>query len=166
MFCFMKLVWREALNQTFKLPHQKKNIRKWNHKWINMKYFCGELLFWLLAPLMFSIYCVILFLKSTNNSSRHSGAILKQFSYSSFSYKQTWERKIYTYIVRIPPSASFSSLKMGEVNFNYLPRRGRGLWKFSKREWKYGAGADLIKSRGEGLALFLFNFFKVYHFYI
>ena len=30
--------------------------------------------------------------------------------------------------------------------------------------WKYGAWAGLLK-KGE-LALFLFNFFKVYHFYI
>ena len=33
-----------------------------------------------------------------------------------------------------------------------------------KKEWKCGVGAGLLK-RGE-LALFLFNFFKVYRFYI
>ena len=58
----------------------------------------------------------------------------------------------------------------GGVNFDYLPlRRGGGSEKFKKGvEWKYGAGAGLLKRReqGAGLALFLFNFFKVYHFYI
>ena len=34
-----------------------------------------------------------------------------------------------------------------------------------KRGWKYGAGAGLLKRGGE-LALYLFNFFEVYHFYI
>ena len=55
------------------------------------------------------------------------------------------------------------------VNFKYLPRRMGGSQK-SKREWKYGAGAGLLKRGGGGgmvgLALFLFSFFKVYHFYI
>ena len=32
-------------------------------------------------------------------------------------------------------------------------------------EWKDGAGTGILK-RGGGLALFLFNFVKVYHFYI
>ena len=40
--------------------------------------------------------------------------------------------------------------KGGKVNFNYLPRRGGGNLKNQKR----------------GLALFLFHFFVVYHFYI
>ena len=51
-----------------------------------------------------------------------------------------------------------------EVNFDYLSRRGGGIWKFKKRGWKYGAGAGPLK-RG-GLTLFLLNFFEVYHFYI
>ena len=34
-----------------------------------------------------------------------------------------------------------------------------------KKGWTYDAGAGLLK-RGGGLSLFLFNFFKVYHFYI
>ena len=36
--------------------------------------------------------------------------------------------------------------------------------KIKKRGWKYGAGTGLLK--GGELTLFLFNFFKVYHFYI
>ena len=41
-----------------------------------------------------------------------------------------------------------------------------GIWKIERGrgEWKYGAGASLFKVRG--MALFLFNFFKVYHIYI
>ena len=42
---------------------------------------------------------------------------------------------------------------------------GGGIWKIKKRGWKYGVGAGLLK-RGGGLVFFLFNFFKVYHFYI
>ena len=34
----------------------------------------------------------------------------------------------------------------------------------AKRGWKYGAQAGVLKRRG--LALFLSNFFKVYHFFI
>ena len=36
-----------------------------------------------------------------------------------------------------------------------------GIKKIKKREWKYGAGADLLKRRGRGLALMLFDFFRV-----
>ena len=43
------------------------------------------------------------------------------------------------------------------------PPPGRGESEKSKRGWKYGAEAILLK---RGLALVLFNFFKVYHFYI
>ena len=45
---------------------------------------------------------------------------------------------------------------------------GRGIWNIKKREWKYGAGAGLLKRgrRRVGMALLLFDFFKVYHFYI
>ena len=49
----------------------------------------------------------------------------------------------------------------GGVNFDYFPWRGN--LKNQKRGWKYGAGSGLLK---RGLALFLFNFFKVYHFHI
>ena len=49
----------------------------------------------------------------------------------------------------------------GEVNFDYLPRRG-GIGKIKKRRWKYGAGAGLLKKEGAET----FDFFKVYHFYI
>ena len=45
-------------------------------------------------------------------------------------------------------------------NFNSLP--GREDSEKLKKEWKYGAGAGLFKRRG--LVLFLFNFFKIYHF--
>ena len=48
--------------------------------------------------------------------------------------------------------------------FNYLTLRG-GIGKIKKSGWKYGAGA-VVPKMGGGLALFLFNFFKVYHFYI
>ena len=44
----------------------------------------------------------------------------------------------------------------------YLPHRGGGIWKIKKKGWKDGAGAGLLKR----LTLFVFNFFKVYHFYI
>ena len=64
------------------------------------------------------------------------------------------------YIVWNPPPPLF--LK-GGVNFKYFPYRGD--LKIKKRGWKYGAGSHLLKG-GHRLALFLFNFFKVYHFYI
>ena len=60
-------------------------------------------------------------------------------------------------------------LKDGGVNFDYLPQRLGGDLKFKKMGWKYDAGAGLLKGLGGGgggLALFLFNFFKVYHLYI
>ena len=37
--------------------------------------------------------------------------------------------------------------------------------KIRKREWKYTVEAGL-EGGGVGVTLFLFNFFKVYHFYI
>ena len=46
----------------------------------------------------------------------------------------------------------------GGVNFKYHPRRG-GLWKILKREWKYSAGAGLLK-RGRGAGTFRFLFFQ------
>ena len=60
---------------------------------------------------------------------------------------------------RTPPPPLF--LKW--INFKYLPGEG-GIWKIKKRGWKYGAGVGLL--RRKGLPLFLFNFFKVYQFYI
>ena len=68
-------------------------------------------------------------------------------------YMVRWE-----HIIRMPRSTTPAPriyLKEGGVNINYLPKRG----------WKYGAGAGLLKG-GRGLTLLLFNFFKVYHFYI
>ena len=56
----------------------------------------------------------------------------------------------------IPPSRS--PFLKGEVNFDYLPRSG-GIRKTKKR------GGSMRGWRG-GVTLFLFNFFKVYHFYI
>ena len=50
-----------------------------------------------------------------------------------------------------------SFFKGGGANFNYLPWSEESE-KLEKLGWKYGGGA------GE-LTLFLFNFFKVYHFY-
>ena len=41
-----------------------------------------------------------------------------------------------------PPTLFFKGV--GELNFNYLPRRGRNL-KNWKRRWKYGTGAGLLK---------------------
>ena len=55
------------------------------------------------------------------------------------------------------------------LNFIYLPQRGGDSEKLKKRGWKYVAGEGLLKRRvggGGGLALSIFNFFKVYHFYI
>ena len=48
----------------------------------------------------------------------------------------------------------------GGVNFNYL---AGGIWKI-RQGWKYSVGAAFLK--GGGGWHFLFNFFKVYHFYI
>ena len=65
-----------------------------------------------------------------------------------------------------PPPPFF--LKGGESILNASPRGGRNLKKF-KKGWKYGVGAGFFKRLGEGeggLALFLFNSFKVYHFYM
>ena len=55
--------------------------------------------------------------------------------------------------------------KGGEVNFDYLTRRGGGgILKIKKVGGSMVQGQVFLK--GEGLALFLFNFFKVYHFCI
>ena len=61
-------------------------------------------------------------------------------------------------IVRQPPPPS--PFKRGEVNFNYLPWR-RGSEIFLKRGGSMVQGHVFLKSR-EGLALFLFNIFRVY----
>ena len=52
--------------------------------------------------------------------------------------------------------------KGGELNFNYLPRRGE-----SEKSKKMGGSMvqEQVFLKG-GLALILFNFFKVYYFYI
>ena len=50
----------------------------------------------------------------------------------------------------------------GEVNFNYLPRR-RESGNLEKGGGSMVQGQAFLKG---GLALFLFNFFKIYHFYI
>ena len=58
-------------------------------------------------------------------------------------------------IVRTPPPPSPPALF-----------KGGGESKFWL-SWNYGTGAGPLKRGGEGgLTLFLFNFFKVYHFYI
>ena len=51
-----------------------------------------------------------------------------------------------------------------EVNFDYLPQRGEGNLKNKKKGEYMVQGQVFLK--GGGLTLFLFNFFKVYHFYI
>ena len=61
-------------------------------------------------------------------------------------------------IVRQPPPPS--PFKRGEVNFNYLPWR-RGSEIFLKRGGSMVQGHVFLKSR-EGLALFLFNIFRVH----
>ena len=43
---------------------------------------------------------------------------------------------------------------------------GKGESEKTKRRWKYGAGAVLLKIVEGALAFSLFNFFKAYHFYI
>ena len=51
----------------------------------------------------------------------------------------------------------------GESKFWLPPPKGGESEKL-KKGWKYGGGAGLLKR--ERLALFLFKFFKVYHFHI
>ena len=57
----------------------------------------------------------------------------------------------------------------GEVNSDYLPRV-RGTQKIKKGSGSMVLGQVFLKKRGVGggggLSLFLFSFFKVYHFYI
>ena len=59
-------------------------------------------------------------------------------------------------IVRIP------LFKGGEVNFDYLPQR-ENLKNLKKGSGSMVQGQAFLKG---GLTLFLFNFLKVYHFYI
>ena len=54
-------------------------------------------------------------------------------------------------------------LKVGGVNFDYLPQSG-GSEKLKKGGGSIVQGKVFLKKRG--LALFLFNAFKVYHFHI
>ena len=56
-----------------------------------------------------------------------------------------------------------SDPKRGGVNCDYLSRRG-GSEKLKKAGGSMVQGQVLLK--GRGLTLFLFFFFKVYHFYI
>ena len=63
----------------------------------------------------------------------------------------------------IPTKARTPFLKQGKVNFDYLPRR-RESEKLKKGGGSTMQGQVFLKG-GEGLTL-LFNFFKVYHFYI
>ena len=67
------------------------------------------------------------------------------------------------------PLYSISILQLSSVKNHLLQKspcpRGKGIWKILKRGLKYGSGAGLLK-RGRGLALFVFNFFKVYHLYM
>ena len=55
-------------------------------------------------------------------------------------------------------------LQQGKEILNTSPR-GVGICEIKKRGWKYCPGAGLLKRGGE-LALFLFNFCKIYHFHI
>ena len=56
----------------------------------------------------------------------------------------------------------------GGVNFDYLPQRGGESEKLKKGDGSMVQWLFFLKGWGErrGLALPLFNFFKVYHFYI
>ena len=51
--------------------------------------------------------------------------------------------------------------KGGEVNFKYLCRRG-GIWKIKKREWKYGAGASLLKRGSWHFSYLIFSRFIIF----
>ena len=67
-------------------------------------------------------------------------------------------------IVRIP-SPTFKK-GAGGVNFDYLPKRGESE-KLKKGGESMVQGKVLLKKKGGGkLTLFVFNSFKVYHFYI
>ena len=68
-------------------------------------------------------------------------------------------RYIRVFIVRTPPPLFFLT---GGVNFNYLLRRGESE-KLKKGGGSMAQGQVFL---GGGLALLLFYFFKVYHFYI
>ena len=77
------------------------------------------------------------------------------------------EHKLINYMLSIvqnpPPAPSF--LK-GGVNFNYLPDGGNLKVKNLKKGVEYGVQEQVFLKGGGGLALSLFNFFKVSHFYI
>ena len=67
------------------------------------------------------------------------------------------------------PLYSISILQLSSVKNHLLQKSpypgGTGLWQIKKRGWKYCSGSGLLKRR-RGLALFVFNFFQVYHFYM
>ena len=66
------------------------------------------------------------------------------------------------WVVKKGHSLDLPFFKWGEVNFNYLPWR-RESEKLEKEGGSIVQGQVFLK---EGLALFLFNLLKVYHFYI
>ena len=116
--------------------------------------------FGVFASLIFLIYCIVLSLKCTNNSLRHSGAILKNSSFSSFSYKQTWERKIYIYTVWTSPFFSMG----GEVNFNVTSAGGEEFWKIQKRGGSMVQGQIFLKEGDWHISYLIFLRFIIFRF--
>ena len=80
-------------------------------------------------------------------------------SFDSHSTVFEWGQGYILLVLDPPPPLLF--LKEG-VNFDSIPSRGAGSQKL-KRGWK-GQGQVFLK--GGRLALFLFSFSKIYHFYI
>ena len=80
-------------------------------------------------------------------------------SFDSHSTVFEWGKGYILLVLDPPPPLLF--LKEG-VNFDSIPSRGEGSQKL-KRGWK-GQGQVFLK--GGRLALFLFSFSKIYHFYI
>ena len=90
---------------------------------------------------------------------KHKNEVLRKLQllvFSSFKIKQ----QELLVIVWSPPSPFLK----GVSKFNYLPRRGVSEI-LQKGSGSMVQGQVFLKV-GEGLALLLFNFFKVYHFYI
>ena len=78
------------------------------------------------------------------------------------------EHKLINYMLSIvhnPPSSPLF-LKGGGVNFNYLSDGGNLKVKNLKKGWKHGVQGQVFLKGGGGLALSLFHFIKVSHFYI
>ena len=68
--------------------------------------------------------------------------------------------------VDLPPNTTTTTFLKGEGSKFWLPPLEGGETKKLKRGGgKYGAGAGLLK-RGAGTFSIVFNFFKVYQFYI